>query len=155
MPEGADLVVLVDFAVLAGLRAEHLAGVVQQRDISGRPPDVVDRFATWAVQRLVLALLQQPVRGQPHQAGRAEQVVQQLGRGQQRPQSLQCLADLGHRANVGTDLARRDFVTAPRRSHRRPALPLDPAAGGIVTPEPTSGVADDARCLARTEANVP
>ena len=80
VPVRADLVRLVDLAVAAEARAEHLPGVVEQGHVRGRPAHVVHVGGTRPVERSDL-LGATAGRRRPGRAGR----VTRTGRGAARP----------------------------------------------------------------------
>ena len=57
---GADLVAVIDLAVFAQLRPEHVAGVIEQGDVSHRPAHIVDRFRPLTEQRQRLGFVEYP-----------------------------------------------------------------------------------------------
>ena len=138
--------------LLRRLGPEHLAGVVEQGDVGRRPAHVVDRVGPWAVERLVLGVVEHAVGSQPQQAHRPEQVVQQLGRRQHRPHAIERRTDLRDRPHLVANLAGRHLVAAPRRRHRRPHLALDPAAGRVVATEAAARLLDDPDGVVGTQA---
>ncbi len=83
----------------------------------------------------------------------AEQVVQQLCRGEHRPHPLQRGAHLGQLAHAVAHLGGGDRLT-PRGRHRRPHLGLDEPPGGVVPTEAALRVAHDARGLVAPQAQV-
>ena len=74
--ERADLVGVVDLAAPARARAEHVAGVVEQRHVGGRPADVGDVGRPRPVQGGHLSVVEHAGPGEAQQGGRAEQVVE-------------------------------------------------------------------------------
>ncbi len=149
-----DLVGLVDPAALARTRAEHLAGVVEQGDVSGGPLHVVDRLAALAVQRLVLAVFERFAGGEPQERHRPEQVVEQLGRGEHRPHPVQRSAHLRQATHLTAHLGGRGVAGAPRQRHRREHLALDELAAGVVAPVPPTGLLDDVSRIGDGEPHV-
>jgi hypothetical protein len=80
-------------ALAGGAGAEQLAGLVEQGDVGIGPAHGVDVVGTRPVELGRLVVGEPPRRRQPEQRRRAEEIVQQLGRGQDGPHSLQRLAD--------------------------------------------------------------
>ena len=142
-----DLVEFVDLAALAGFRPEHVGGVVEQRHVAGGPTHVVERPRTRPEERQCLTLVDRPAGRHLQQRLGAEQVVEQLGRREQRPHPIECLAGLRCAAQHVLDLARTDLGIVERSRERRPELALDEPSAAVVTAEPTPRSLDDARRL--------
>ena len=139
---------LVGVGGLAGLRRpwpEHLAGVVEQRDVCGRPAHVFGRLGAGSVERLVLEVLERAVaasRSRPVDPNRSCSNCAGVNTGQTRSSAARVS---GSARTSSRDLTRRDFLTAaPRRRHRRPDLALDPAPGRVVTAEAAPRLLHDA-----------
>ena len=135
----ADLVVLVDLAVLAEFRTEHVAGVVEQRDVRRCPPHVADVLGTLPEQQQRLVFAEHAPAGRLEQGLRAEQVVEQLRRREHRPHAVERGP---HLVGVAQHLAHRpraDLVVTPTRRQRRPQLRLDELPTAVVPAEPPPG----------------
>ena len=151
----ADLVGVVDLAVAAGLGAEHVAGVVEQGDIGRSPPHVVDRLRTRTEQRQRLGFVEHAASGELEQRLRPEQVVQELGRREQRPHPVECLADLRGSPEGVLHRQRTDLRVVEARGERRPQLVLDELASAVVATEATTSSPDDPRRLLGSQPDVP
>ena len=141
---GANLVGFVDLAVLARFRSESDEGFVEQRDIGFGPANVVHVGRTRAMKRVDLLFGEILLTGRLEQRLRTEEVVQQLGRREQRPHALEGRAHLVGATQGVAHLGGRHVAFAPRRRHRGPDLVLDPLATGVVTAKTTSSRLDDA-----------
>ena len=121
------------------------AGFIQQGRVRRRPVHIVSRIAPRAEQGVHLIGGEAPIGG-PYKSPRPEQVVQQLGRGEDRPHPLQRLAHsqlapdpLAHRLGIE--------INPTRGNQRLVELGLHEPAGRVVGPESTSGFDHDAMRL--------
>ena len=143
---GAHLVVVAAGRLRPRRRPEQGPGLVEQRHVVDGPRDVVDRRRPGAVQGGDAPRRQQ-VRppAEREQAAGAEEVVEQLGRGEHRPHPLERLAHLGRCGAAGRGPRRRRAGRGSLSASASNSCCLDEAPAGVVVAEAAPGVGHDAR----------
>ena len=136
-----------------GAGTEEGPGLVEQGGIGLRPDDGVHVRGAGAVERRQLVVAQPLRPGQLQQRLRAEQVVEELGRREQRPHPLERDAHLLGVARAVADLVDRELL-ARRARQGGEQLALDEAAAGVVTAVAATGRLHDPLALGHRDPQV-
>ena len=90
-------------------RTEQRVGFVDQRDVGLAPRDLLHVRVAAAMEARDIGLGEDVARGGSGQRGEAEEVVHELGAGDDRPAALECFAHLGTVADTGPELGLPPF----------------------------------------------